>query len=47
MLNDDTGLGKDVKGEGLVGLTRGLMYALSKRAVVSLWQGALRKAHQN
>ncbi|MBR8840974.1 MAG: CHAT domain-containing protein, partial [Stigonema ocellatum SAG 48.90 = DSM 106950] len=34
----DTGVGKDVQGEGLVGLTRGLMYAGAKRAVVSLWQ---------
>jgi CHAT domain-containing protein/tetratricopeptide (TPR) repeat protein len=34
----ETGLGKNVKGEGLMGLTRGLMYAGSKRSVVSLWQ---------
>ncbi|BAZ08242.1 TPR domain protein [Calothrix sp. NIES-4071] len=34
----ETGLGKNVKGEGLIGLTRGLMYAGAKRAVVSLWQ---------
>lgn len=33
-----TGLGKELKGEGLMGLTRGLMYAGTKRAVVSLWQ---------
>jgi CHAT domain-containing protein/predicted negative regulator of RcsB-dependent stress response len=32
-----TGLGKDVKGEGLVGLTRGFMYAGAKGVVVSLW----------
>ncbi|MEG3919575.1 CHAT domain-containing protein [Microcoleus sp. T3_A4] len=32
-----TGLGKDVKGEGLVGLTRGFMYAGAPRVVVSLW----------
>jgi CHAT domain-containing protein/tetratricopeptide (TPR) repeat protein len=34
----ETGVGKDVQGEGLMGLTRGLMYAGAKRAVVSLWQ---------
>jgi CHAT domain-containing protein/Tfp pilus assembly protein PilF len=33
----ETGLGKEVKGEGLVGLTRGLMYAGAARVVVSLW----------
>ncbi|MBW4494303.1 MAG: CHAT domain-containing protein [Oscillatoria princeps RMCB-10] len=32
-----TGLGADIKGEGLVGLTRGFMYAGSPRVVVSLW----------
>lgn len=32
-----TGLGKAVRGEGLVGLTRGFMYAGSPRVVVSLW----------
>lgn len=32
-----TGLGKEIKGEGLVGLTRGFMYAGAKRVVVSLW----------
>jgi CHAT domain-containing protein len=32
-----TGLGKEVKGEGLYGMTRGFMYAGSKRVVVSLW----------
>jgi CHAT domain-containing protein len=30
-------MGKDIKGEGLVGLTRGFMYAGSKRVVTSLW----------
>ena len=34
----ETGLGKDIQGEGLVGLTRGLMYAGGERLVVSLWQ---------
>ncbi|WP_052672420.1 CHAT domain-containing tetratricopeptide repeat protein [Aliterella atlantica] len=32
-----TGLGEEVKGEGIVGLTRGFMYAGSPRVVVSLW----------
>ncbi|HCA97055.1 MAG TPA: hypothetical protein DEP38_21285, partial [Cyanobacteria bacterium UBA9226] len=32
-----TGLGENVKGEGIVGLTRGFMYAGAKRVVVSLW----------
>jgi CHAT domain-containing protein len=33
----ETGLGKDVKGEGLDGLTRAFMYAGARRLVVSLW----------
>jgi len=33
----ETGLGKDVRGEGLIGLTRGFMYAGAPRVVVSLW----------
>jgi CHAT domain-containing protein len=33
----ETGLGKQVRGEGLVGLTRGFMYAGAPRVVVSLW----------
>ena len=33
----ETGLGKDVRGEGLEGLTRGFMYAGARRVVVSLW----------
>lgn len=32
-----TGLGENIRGEGLVGLTRGFMYAGSKRVLVSLW----------
>jgi CHAT domain-containing protein/Flp pilus assembly protein TadD len=32
-----TGLGQNVQGEGIVGLTRGFMYAGAKRVVVSLW----------
>lgn len=34
----ETGLGKDVRGEGLVGLTRGFMYAGAKSVVASLWK---------
>jgi CHAT domain-containing protein/Tfp pilus assembly protein PilF len=33
----ETGLGKDVRGEGLEGLTRGFMYAGARRVVVILW----------
>ena len=33
----ETGLGKNVSGEGLVGLTRGLMYAGASRVALSLW----------
>ncbi|HEX7330067.1 MAG TPA: CHAT domain-containing tetratricopeptide repeat protein [Pyrinomonadaceae bacterium] len=34
----ETGLGKRVKGEGLVGLTRGFMYAGARRVLASLWK---------
>jgi CHAT domain-containing protein len=33
-----TGLGKEIKGEGLVGLTRGFLYAGAPRVVASLWK---------
>jgi len=33
----ETGLGKEIRGEGVVGLTRGFMYAGAPRVVVSLW----------
>jgi tetratricopeptide (TPR) repeat protein len=33
-----TALGKQIKGEGLIGLTRGFMYAGAQRVVASLWQ---------
>ena len=33
-----TALGKEIKGEGLVGLTRGFMYAGVPRVVASLWK---------
>jgi CHAT domain-containing protein/tetratricopeptide (TPR) repeat protein len=32
-----TGLGSDISGEGLIGLTRGFMYAGAARVIVSLW----------
>jgi CHAT domain-containing protein len=32
-----TGLGKEIQGEGLIGLTRGFMYAGTPRVLVSLW----------
>jgi len=33
-----TALGKNIKGEGLVGLTRGFMYAGAARVIASLWK---------
>jgi CHAT domain-containing protein/tetratricopeptide (TPR) repeat protein len=33
-----TGLGKEARGEGLIGLTRGFMYAGAPRVVASLWR---------
>jgi CHAT domain-containing protein len=34
----ETGLGKEINGEGLVGLTRGFMYAGASRVMASLWK---------
>ena len=34
----ETGLGKEIQGEGLVGITRGFMYAGASRVVTSLWK---------
>jgi CHAT domain-containing protein/lipopolysaccharide biosynthesis regulator YciM len=34
----ETGLGKVVKGEGIIGLTRGFLYAGAKNVMVSLWK---------
>jgi CHAT domain-containing protein/tetratricopeptide (TPR) repeat protein len=34
----NTALGKDIKGEGLVGVTRGFLYAGAARVVASLWK---------
>jgi CHAT domain-containing protein len=33
-----TGLGKEMRGEGLIGLTRGFLYAGAPRVMASLWQ---------
>jgi CHAT domain-containing protein len=33
-----TALGKEVRGEGLIGLTRGFMYAGAPRVAASLWK---------
>jgi CHAT domain-containing protein len=33
-----TALGKDIRGEGLIGLTRGFMYAGAPRVIASLWK---------
>jgi CHAT domain-containing protein len=34
----ETALGREIRGEGLVGLARGFMYAGAERVVASLWQ---------
>ncbi|HKC62717.1 MAG TPA: CHAT domain-containing protein, partial [Pyrinomonadaceae bacterium] len=34
----ETGLGEEVRGEGLIGLTRGFMYAGAPRVIASLWK---------
>ena len=34
----ETALGKEVRGEGLIGLTRGFMYAGAPRVIASLWK---------
>jgi tetratricopeptide (TPR) repeat protein len=34
----ETALGKQIRGEGLVGLTRGFMYAGAPRVIASLWE---------
>jgi CHAT domain-containing protein len=33
-----TGRGQEIKGEGIIGLTRGFMYAGASRVLVSLWK---------
>src|SRR5215813_1776574 len=34
----ETALGKEIRGEGLIGLTRGFMYAGARRVLASLWK---------
>lgn len=34
----ETGVGKEIRGEGLIALTRGFMYAGAERVVASLWK---------
>jgi CHAT domain-containing protein len=34
----ETGLGKEISGEGMIGLTRGFMYAGATRVLASLWR---------
>ena len=34
----ETGLGKEIRGEGLMGLTRGFMYVGASRVIASLWK---------
>jgi len=34
----ETALGREVRGEGLVGLTQGFMYAGARSVIASLWQ---------
>lgn len=34
----ETGLGEQIRGEGMVGITRGFLYAGSRRLLVSLWK---------
>jgi CHAT domain-containing protein/Tfp pilus assembly protein PilF len=34
----ETGMGKQIRGEGLVGLSRGFMYAGARRVMASLWR---------
>ncbi len=36
----EAALGQDIRGEGLIGLTRGFMYAGSARVVASLWRAS-------